>query len=189
MNRYKLEKYKPLDTISLDFTHLNDPSIKKKVVITTGDRISILHAPDKQHILEPVTTQEELDKMVFRGTVVMINKKEIKVPLYPRLGHEYKNHYNGEYRIDIRLSLIIDVSLEYNSNCIEVLLDEYLLDVNEIDHVYKLDDPIPVSAHELVIAKDPNPIKTQVVYDNPIIYETKKGDVKNERDDSKVPKD
>ena len=180
MNRYKVTNKIIKPSLRLYFENLNNPSICKEVIITEGDLISLVKAPNKVYVLEPITKQDILDKMIYRGRIVSIERE--RVPKYLRLGHYqhdydyYANRLNGEMTY-----IVLDTSKDGQGSIIRIAVDDYLLDINEVDYEYKLDEPLPVESQALVIAKDKDPIKDCVVYHKPIVYYRQK-DIEKEDD-------
>ena len=72
MNRYEPMFYEEKSSLTILFELMTDRNKKKRVTIFKDDLVSVLVAKNKQEVLEPVTNQDVLDKMVYRGRISKI---------------------------------------------------------------------------------------------------------------------
>lgn len=141
MKRYQLQpnEIRVSKSIHLTFENMNTHSIKK-VIVAEGDLISLVLASNKQAILDPVTSQDILDKMIYRGRVK-------KIELYnTSVNSDHCKTYGNIY---------LDSSTKNKSMSYSIPIGEYLLDINPINYEYVLDDPEPlVGLEEINICKN-----------------------------------
>ena len=152
MNRYEITSITPIKGITISFDLMTDNKKLKHVTISEGDLVSMVVAKNKQQILDPVTDQKILGSMIYRGRIIKIEL------LRCRSAEACTCHNPNKYTITL------DCSKENDSNIITVNTDIYLLDINEIDHVYGLDDPEPLEGLEEVIVSKNLQYPTDAIY-------------------------